>query len=82
MSIHNGSTEPMGQPTQQLVPQRPIKSPAPRSAFCTSRQVPVEQGCPHVKKKVWGGEFWSDKYFIASVGQHGSEETIRNHVKE
>jgi REP element-mobilizing transposase RayT len=38
--------------------------------------------CPHVKKKLWGGEFWSDGYFIASVGQQESEETVRKYVKE
>ena len=38
--------------------------------------------CPHVKKKLWGGEFWTDGYFIASVGQQESEETVRNYVKQ
>jgi putative transposase len=38
--------------------------------------------CPHVKKKLWGGEFWTDGYFIASVGQQDSEETVRNYVKQ
>ncbi len=37
--------------------------------------------CPQVKKKLWGGEFWSDGYFIASVGQQESEEAVRNYVK-
>ena len=38
--------------------------------------------CPEVKKKLWGGEFWSNGYFIASVGQQDSEETVRNYVKQ
>jgi putative transposase len=38
--------------------------------------------CPHVKKKLWGGEFWSDGYFIASVGQHGNAETVGKYVRE
>ena len=38
--------------------------------------------CPYVKKKLWGGECWSDGYFIASVGQHESEATVRNYVKQ
>ena len=37
---------------------------------------------PQVKKQLWGGEFWSDGYYIASVGQHASEETIRNYVQK
>ena len=36
---------------------------------------------PEVKKKLWGGEFWSDGYFVSTVGQHGNEHTIANYVK-
>ena len=37
--------------------------------------------CPQVKKKLWGGEFWSDGYFVSTVGQHGNEETISKYVR-
>jgi putative transposase len=37
---------------------------------------------PQVKKQLWGGEFWSDGYYIASVGQNVSEATIREYVKK
>jgi REP element-mobilizing transposase RayT len=36
---------------------------------------------PEVKKKLWGGEFWSDGHFVSTVGKHGNEETIGNYVK-
>ena len=36
---------------------------------------------PEVKKKLWGGEFWSDGYWIETVGKHGSESVIREYVK-
>jgi putative transposase len=36
---------------------------------------------PEVKKQLWGGEFWSDGYFISTVGAHGSEEMIKQYVK-
>jgi REP element-mobilizing transposase RayT len=36
---------------------------------------------PEVKKKLWGGEFWTDGYFVNTVGQQGNEETITNYVK-
>ncbi len=36
---------------------------------------------PEVKKKLWGGEFWSDGYYVGTVGQHATETTIRNYVK-
>jgi len=38
--------------------------------------------CPHVKKQLWGGEFWSDGYFVSTVGQQESEETVRNYVRQ
>ena len=37
--------------------------------------------CPQVKKKLWGGEFWSDGYYVATVSEHGNEEVIGNYVK-
>jgi putative transposase len=37
---------------------------------------------PDVKRKLWGGEFWSDGYYVSTVGRQGSEETIRKYVKE
>lgn len=37
--------------------------------------------CPHVKKKLWGGEFWSDGYFASTVGKHGDEAMIMKYVK-
>ena len=37
---------------------------------------------PEVKKKLWGGEFWSDGYYVSTVGKHGNETVIGNYVKE
>ncbi|HBI1724079.1 TPA: transposase, partial [Enterococcus faecalis] len=28
-----------------------------------------------------GGGFWSDGYFVSTVGQYGNEETIANYVR-
>jgi putative transposase len=42
----------------------------------------VFKKAPEVKKQLWGGEFWSDGYYVSTVGQKGSEETIRLYVKE
>lgn len=36
---------------------------------------------PEVKKQLWGGEFWSDGYFVSTVGKNTSENTIREYVK-
>ena len=37
--------------------------------------------CPQVKKKLWGGEFWTDGYFASTVGKHGYEGKIGKCVK-
>jgi putative transposase len=37
---------------------------------------------PAVKKQLWGGEFWTDGYFISTVGKHGDEDMIGRYVKE
>ena len=37
--------------------------------------------CPQVKKKLWGGEFWSDGYYVATVSEHGNEKVISNYVR-
>ena len=36
---------------------------------------------PEVKKKLWGGEFWSKGFFMNTVGQHGNETSIANYVR-
>ena len=45
----------------------------------TAREVFAK--CPQVKKKLWGGQFWTDGYFVSTVGQHGNEETISKYVQ-
>lgn len=37
--------------------------------------------CPEVKKKLWGGNFWSSGYYVATVSEHGNEKVIANYVK-
>jgi putative transposase len=34
-----------------------------------------------VKKQLWGGEFWSDGYFVRSVGDKVTSEVIRRYIK-
>ena len=36
---------------------------------------------PSVKKQLWGGEFWTDGYFISTVGRHGDEDMIGHYIK-
>jgi len=41
----------------------------------------IFKACPEVKKQLWGGEFWSDGYFVSTVGAHATEEMIKNYVQ-
>ena len=45
----------------------------------TARQIFAE--CPQVKKKLWGGQFWTDGYFVSTVGKNQNESVIREYVK-
>ena len=37
---------------------------------------------PEVKKQLWGGEFWTDGYFVNTVSRHGNEDVIAKYVRE
>ena len=37
---------------------------------------------PEVRQTLWGGEFWSDGYFVNTVSKFGDEKTISKYVKE
>ena len=41
----------------------------------------IFEACPDVKKKLWGGEFWTRGYYIGTVGEHGDEQVITRYVK-
>src|SRR5512139_3588086 len=45
----------------------------------TAREVFVR--VPSVKKQLWGGEFWTDGYYVGTVGRHATEDAIRQYVK-
>ena len=38
--------------------------------------------CPQVKQYLWGGKFWSEGYFVSTVGAHGNEQMIKNYVQQ
>jgi len=42
----------------------------------------IFKACPEVKKHLWGGKFWSDGYFVSTVGAHGNEQMIKNYVQQ
>lgn len=62
----------------QSVPKNSVTSLVTMIKSLTARE--VFKRCPHVKKQLWGGEFWSDGYFASTVSKHGDESTIANYV--
>ncbi len=42
----------------------------------------VFKRCPQVKKKLWGGEFWSHGSFVSTVGPQDNEHTIADYVRD
>ncbi len=51
---------------------RTVKSITAREVFSRA---------PEVKEKLWGGELWSNGYYVNTVGRYGSEEVVRNYVR-
>lgn len=37
--------------------------------------------CPEVKEKLWGGQFWSDGYYVNTVSKNGTEKVITEYVR-
>lgn len=37
---------------------------------------------PTLRKDLWGSQFWSDGYYISTVGRKGNETVISDYVKE
>ena len=42
----------------------------------------IFKSCPKVKQYLWGGKFWSDGYFVSTVGTHQTEKMIKNYVQQ
>ncbi len=36
---------------------------------------------PHIKQQLWGGEFWTDGYYIATISGKGNKTIIENYIK-
>ena len=36
---------------------------------------------PELRRELWGGEFWSDGYYVATVGVGGSWKVVENYVR-
>ena len=59
----------------------PVRSPSEIARIIKSLTAREEfKRVPSVKKKLWGGEFLSDGYYICTVGRHSYEDQIRRYV--
>ena len=36
---------------------------------------------PEIKKDLWGGEFWTDGYYVATVGERGNWSIVERYVR-
>ena len=37
---------------------------------------------PSIKNELWGGEFWTDGYYVATVGERGNWDTVEQYVQK
>ena len=37
---------------------------------------------PEMKKKLWGGEFLTDGYYVATVGERGDLKTVERYIEK
>jgi len=63
----------------QLSPTRNISEIVRITKSITAREIFAVN--PEVKEKLWGGQFWSDGYWAVTVSRTGTEDEIRNYVK-
>jgi len=37
---------------------------------------------PEVKHQLWGGQFWTEGYYVNTVGQYANEDVIQRYIQE
>ena len=64
----------------QSVPKYSVTQIVTKIKSITARE--IFKRSPEVKKVLWGGEFWTDGYFVNTVSKHGNEQVIKRYIKE
>ncbi|MFH0913859.1 MAG: IS200/IS605 family transposase [Chloroflexota bacterium] len=41
----------------------------------------VFKGVPEIKRELWGGEFWTDGYYFATVSGRGDRKVIEKYIE-
>ena len=65
-----------------LIQSVPMYSPtkiATKVKSITAKE--VFKKVPSIKNQLWGGEFWSNGYFVSTVGEHANEDVIRQYIR-
>jgi len=63
----------------QGVPKMPVSRIVQIIKSLTAREIFSRN--QEIKKVLWGGNLWTSGFYANTVGQYGSEEMIRNYVK-
>ncbi len=66
-----------------LIQSVPMKSPTQiitAVKSLTAREIFKKH--PEVKDQLWGGEFWTDGYFVNTVSKFGDESSISKYVRD
>ena len=63
----------------QSVPTKSPTSIVKLLKSITARE--IFQKHPEIKKKLWGGSFWSSGYFVNTVSKFGDESSISKYVR-
>lgn len=37
---------------------------------------------PDLKKDLWGGEFWTDGYYVSTVGERGNWSVVEKYIRD
>lgn len=64
----------------QSVPKQSPTQIIQKIKSITAREIFLK--CPHVKKQLWGGELWTDGYYVCTVGHHGTEDSVRKYIQQ
>ena|SRR3989338_1603684 len=37
---------------------------------------------PELKRELWGGEFWTDGYYVGTVGERGNRQIVEQYIRK
>ncbi len=63
----------------QTIPNTHISKMVQKIKSITAREVFIQH--KEVKRFLWGGQFWTDGYYLNTVGQYGNLKILENYVK-